>query len=62
MVKVRREKRPRSNTPPSIMLAFLLGSDPESRVGREGRTYDLGYKTHLAVDVASDIPFIDHNR
>ena len=31
-------------------------SDPESRVGRDGKTYDLGYKAHLAVDVDSDIP------
>jgi transposase len=31
-------------------------SDPESRVGRDGRSYDLGYKTHLAVNVESDIP------
>ena len=30
-------------------------SDPESRVGRDGKTYDLGYKAHLAVDVDSDI-------
>jgi transposase len=31
-------------------------SDPESRVGRDGKTYDLGYKAHLAVDVESDMP------
>jgi IS5 family transposase len=31
-------------------------SDPESRVGRDGKTYDLGYKTHLAVDADSDMP------
>ena len=31
-------------------------SDPESRVGRDGKTYDLGYKAHLAVDVDSDMP------
>jgi len=31
-------------------------SDPESRVGRDGKTYDLGYKIHLAVDVDSDMP------
>jgi transposase len=31
-------------------------SDPESRVGRDGKSYDLGYKTHLAVNVESDIP------
>ena len=31
-------------------------SDPESRVGRDGKTYDLGYKAHIAVDVESDMP------
>lgn len=31
-------------------------SDPESRVGRDGKSYDLGYKAHLAVDVESDMP------
>ena len=31
-------------------------SDPESRVGRDGKTYDLGYKANLAVDVDSDMP------
>ena len=31
-------------------------SDPESRVGRDGKTYDLGYKDHVAVDVDSDMP------
>ena len=31
-------------------------SDPESRVGRDGKTYDLGYKVHLAVDADSDMP------
>ena len=31
-------------------------SDPESRVGRDGKTYDLGYKLHLAVDADSDMP------
>lgn len=30
-------------------------SDPESRVGRDGKTYDLGYKAHVAVDVESDM-------
>jgi hypothetical protein len=30
-------------------------SDPESRVGRDGKTYDLGYKAHIAVDVESDM-------
>ena len=31
-------------------------SDPESRVGRDGKSYDLGYKAHLAVDADSDMP------
>ena len=31
-------------------------SDPESRVGRDGKTCDLGYKVHLTVDVDSDMP------
>ena len=31
-------------------------SDHESRVGRDGKTYDLGYKLHLAVDADSDMP------
>lgn len=31
-------------------------SDPMSRVGRDGKTYDLGYKAHLAVDVGSEMP------
>ena len=31
-------------------------SDPESRVGRDRKSYDLGYKAHLAVDVGSDMP------
>lgn len=31
-------------------------SDPESRVGRDGKTYDLGYKAHVAVDADSDMP------
>jgi IS5 family transposase len=31
-------------------------SDPEARVGRDGKTYDLGYKAHVAVDVDSDMP------
>jgi transposase len=31
-------------------------SDPESQVGRDGKTYDLGYKAHVAVDVQSDMP------
>ena len=31
-------------------------SDPESRVGRDGKTYDLGYKAHVALDSDSDMP------
>lgn len=31
-------------------------SDPEARVGRAGKTYKLGYKVHLAVDSASELP------
>jgi len=31
-------------------------SDPEARVGRAGKTYELGYKLHLAVDSASELP------
>jgi len=31
-------------------------SDPEARVGRDGKTYDLGYKAHVAMDVGSDMP------
>ena len=25
-------------------------------MGRDGKTYDLGYKVHVAVDVKSDMP------
>jgi len=32
------------------------GSDPEARVGRNGKTYDLGYKLHIAVDAKSELP------
>jgi transposase, IS5 family len=32
------------------------GSDPEARVGRNGKTYELGYKLHLAVDAKSELP------
>ena len=32
------------------------GSDPEARVGRNGKTYDLGYKLHVAVDAKSELP------
>jgi transposase len=31
-------------------------SDSESRVGRDGKTYDLGYKAHVAVDSESELP------
>jgi IS5 family transposase len=31
-------------------------SDPEARVGRDGKSYDLGYKSHVAVDADSDMP------
>ena len=31
-------------------------SDPEARVGRDGKTYDLGYKAHTTVDAVSDMP------
>jgi transposase len=31
-------------------------SDPEARVGRSGKTYELGYKLHLAVDAKSELP------
>jgi transposase len=31
-------------------------SDSEARVGRDGKTYDLGYKAHVAVDVKSEMP------
>jgi len=32
------------------------GSDPEARVGRNGKTYELGYKLHLAADARSELP------
>ena len=32
------------------------GSDPEARVGRNGKTYELGYKLHIAVDAKSELP------
>jgi transposase len=32
------------------------GSDPEARVGRNGKTYELGYKLHIAVDSKSELP------
>jgi len=31
-------------------------SDPDAMVGRDGRTYGLGYKAHIAGDVYSDLP------
>ena len=31
-------------------------SDPEARVGRNGRTYELGYKLHVAADAKSELP------
>jgi len=31
-------------------------SDPDARVGRDGKSYDLGYKSHVVVDADSDIP------
>jgi transposase len=31
-------------------------SDPEARVGRNGKTYSLGYKLHIATDAKSELP------
>jgi transposase len=31
-------------------------SDPEARVGRNGETYELGYKLHIATDANSELP------
>ena len=31
-------------------------SDPDARVGRHGRTYDLGYKLHVSVDYRRILP------
>jgi len=31
-------------------------SDPDARVGRSGKTYDLGYKAHLVADSESELP------
>jgi len=31
-------------------------SDPEDRVGRNGKTYELGYKLHVAADAKSELP------
>jgi transposase len=32
------------------------GYDPEARVGRNGKTFELGYKLHIAVDAKSELP------
>ena len=32
------------------------GSDPQARVGRNGKTCELGYKLHVAVDAKSELP------
>jgi len=31
-------------------------SDPDARVGRNGKTYMLGYKLHIAADAKSELP------
>jgi len=31
-------------------------SNPDARVGRNGKTYELGYKLHIAADSKSEIP------
>jgi hypothetical protein len=31
-------------------------SDPQARVGRSGKTFDLGYKLHIAIDATSELP------
>jgi len=31
-------------------------SDPEARVGRDGRTYSLGYRAHISDDSEADLP------
>jgi hypothetical protein len=31
-------------------------SDPEATVGRNGKTYELGYKLHVAIDAKSEMP------
>jgi transposase len=31
-------------------------SDPEARVGRSSKTYELGYKLHMAIDAKSELP------
>jgi len=32
------------------------GSDPQARVGRNGKTFELGYKLHVAVDAKTELP------
>lgn len=32
------------------------GSDPQAKVGRNGKTYELGYKLHIAIDAKSELP------
>jgi hypothetical protein len=32
------------------------GSDPDARVDRNGKTYELGYKLHITVDTKSELP------
>jgi transposase len=32
------------------------GADPQARVGRNGKTFELGYKLHIAVDAKSELP------
>jgi hypothetical protein len=34
-------------------------SDPDTRVGRNGKTYNLGYKLHLAVDSKTFLPLAE---
>ena len=29
---------------------------PKARVGRNGKTYELGYKLHIAIDAKSEMP------
>ena len=31
-------------------------SDPEARVGRDGKTFELGYKLHISTDAKSELP------
>lgn len=32
------------------------GADPDARVGRNGKTFELGYKLHVAVDAKTELP------